>query len=127
KRLDGQINRWFCDPLFKGQYPVDMLALYGKAAPEIRGDDMKTISTPLDFRVLTTICGESSLTIRWLTISPKLAELIFPLPNGLRWAGRSTRTACMKCCLEFTKIIIQRSCTSPKTAVHYLILSLTIM
>jgi beta-glucosidase len=26
--VDGMLNRWFLDPLFKGQYPADILAIY---------------------------------------------------------------------------------------------------
>ncbi len=48
---DGVINRWFLDPLFKGTYPEDTVALYkAKGAhfsyPE---EDLKIISKPMDF------------------------------------------------------------------------------
>ena len=48
-RLDGFINRWFLDPLFKGGYPADMMALYGQDGPEVQEGDMETIAAPLDF------------------------------------------------------------------------------
>src|SRR5690606_4772388 len=35
-RFDGFFNRWYLDPLFRGHYPADMVALYEPYAPEIR-------------------------------------------------------------------------------------------
>ena len=49
RRRDGYLNRWFLDPLFKGTYPEDMLALYGELAPTVRPGDMARIAAPLDF------------------------------------------------------------------------------
>lgn len=49
KRYDGYLNRWFLDPIYKGSYPEDMLALYGDKAPEIRAQDLEHISTKTDF------------------------------------------------------------------------------
>lgn len=42
-------NRWFLDPIFKGQYPADRLALLPDAQPPIADGDMQLISQPLDF------------------------------------------------------------------------------
>jgi len=49
KKYDGYLNRWFLDPIYKGFYPEDMLALYGDKAPEIRTEDLEHISTKIDF------------------------------------------------------------------------------
>lgn len=49
KRYDGYLNRWFLDPIYKGSYPEDMLALYGDELPEIRTKDLERISTKIDF------------------------------------------------------------------------------
>jgi len=49
RRFDGQLNRWFLDPIFKGSYPEDMIALYGEAAPQVQSGDMELISTEIDF------------------------------------------------------------------------------
>ncbi|AEM77895.1 GH1 family beta-glucosidase [Thermoanaerobacter wiegelii] len=49
---DGFSNRWFLDPIFKGNYPEDMMELYSKIIGEfdfIREGDLKTISVPIDF------------------------------------------------------------------------------
>jgi beta-glucosidase len=49
QRQDGFANRWFLDPVFKGEYPQDMWELVGAAAPRVFEGDMETISRPLDF------------------------------------------------------------------------------
>jgi len=49
KRYDGYLNRWFLEPIYKGSYPEDMLALYGNKAPEIQAQDLERISTKTDF------------------------------------------------------------------------------
>ncbi|WP_434577399.1 GH1 family beta-glucosidase [Thermoanaerobacterium thermosaccharolyticum] len=48
---DGFQNRWFLDPIFKGEYPKDMLELFGKYAKTdfITDGDLKRISQKLDF------------------------------------------------------------------------------
>ena len=47
-RYDGFMNRWFLDALYRGQYPEDMVRLYGDAMPEIAPGDMELISQPTD-------------------------------------------------------------------------------
>jgi beta-glucosidase len=47
-RIDGYMNRWFLDPLYRGHYPEDMTRLYGDDAPEIAPGDMALISQPTD-------------------------------------------------------------------------------
>jgi len=51
RRVDGNANRLYLDPLFSGSYPDDMLEHY---APEsdfsfVRDGDLDTISAPVDF------------------------------------------------------------------------------
>ncbi len=46
---DGKLLRWYADPLFKGQYPADVLAHLGADAPRIEAGDLQTINTPMDF------------------------------------------------------------------------------
>ncbi len=46
---DGQLNRWFLDPLFGRGYPEDMLAFYGDTIPAVEPGDMEVIAAPLDF------------------------------------------------------------------------------
>ena len=48
---DGFFNRWFLDPLFRAEYPADMLALYEQIGtrPDVHPGDMATIAVPIDF------------------------------------------------------------------------------
>lgn len=56
RRLDGQFNRWFLDPLFRGAYPADVVEDVRRvdagavAALEAatRDGDLATIATPID-------------------------------------------------------------------------------
>lgn len=52
RRADGYLNRWFADPILKGSYPADMVALYrekGVVLPEFRPEDLALMSQKLDF------------------------------------------------------------------------------
>jgi beta-glucosidase len=46
---DGFGNRWFLDPIFRGEYPVDVLERFGERMPAIEPRDLGIISTPIDF------------------------------------------------------------------------------
>ena len=51
-RADGNLNRWFIDPLLKGRYPEDMLDWYAKkgvALPPFDQDEIALMSQKLDF------------------------------------------------------------------------------
>ncbi|MFL6012501.1 MAG: GH1 family beta-glucosidase [Gaiellaceae bacterium] len=48
-RVDGETNRWFLDPIFRGSYPADLLERNELAAPSVRDGDLDAISAPLDF------------------------------------------------------------------------------
>ncbi len=47
--FDGFFNRWFLEPLVKGEYPEDMWEVYGADVPEVQTDDLERIGAPLDF------------------------------------------------------------------------------
>ena len=52
QRLDGHMNRWFLDPIFRGSYPTDMLEHYGRMFgpfDAVRDGDLETIAQPIDF------------------------------------------------------------------------------
>jgi beta-glucosidase len=56
RRFDGQFNRWYLDPLFRGGYPADAIDdrirrghLKGTDLPFVLEGDLETISTRLDF------------------------------------------------------------------------------
>ncbi len=48
-RRDGEDNRWFLDPIFRGSYPADLLDRNELVAPHVRDGDLEAISAPLDF------------------------------------------------------------------------------
>ncbi|HSQ59982.1 MAG TPA: GH1 family beta-glucosidase [Acidobacteriota bacterium] len=54
--VDGSMNRWYLDPLFRGRYPDDAIAermrrghLESARLPFVREGDMRVIATPVDF------------------------------------------------------------------------------
>ena len=49
KRWEGCQNRWYLDPIYRGEYPKDMLEVYGELAPKVHSGDMETIMEPLDY------------------------------------------------------------------------------
>src|SRR5919202_1816508 len=48
-RVDGEGNRWFLDPIFRGAYPADLLERNELAAGVVRDGDLAAIAAPLDF------------------------------------------------------------------------------
>ncbi|WP_395702267.1 GH1 family beta-glucosidase [Aquabacterium sp.] len=46
---DARNRRWYTDPLFKGQYPEEVLAELGADAPAMQPGDLAAIATPIDF------------------------------------------------------------------------------
>jgi beta-glucosidase len=48
-RVDGEGNRWFLDPIFRGTYPADLLERNELVAPYISDGDLDAISVPIDF------------------------------------------------------------------------------
>ncbi len=47
--LDGKHHRWFLDPIFRGEYPADVVARLGDFLPDVRPGDLEIISRPLDY------------------------------------------------------------------------------
>jgi beta-glucosidase len=48
-RLDGEGNRWFLDPVFRGAYPADLLERIELVTPLVEDGDLEAISAPIDF------------------------------------------------------------------------------
>jgi len=48
-RVDGEGNRWFLDPIFRGSYPADLLDRNELVAPLLQDGDLETIAAPIDF------------------------------------------------------------------------------
>jgi beta-glucosidase len=49
RTMDGINNRWFLDPVFRGEYPADTVDALAEYMPDIRAGDMQTIAAPIDF------------------------------------------------------------------------------
>ena len=49
QREDGRLVRWYMDPLFKAEYPQDVLDFLGADAPRVEPGDMACIATPMDY------------------------------------------------------------------------------
>ncbi len=47
--VDGEGNRWFLDPIFRGAYPADLLERNELVEPFVQAGDLEAISAPLDF------------------------------------------------------------------------------
>ncbi len=69
QRCDGNLNRLFLDPLFRGAYPPDMLEHYSAQRPGfsvIRDADLDVIATPIDhlginFYTPRTVCAPTRM------------------------------------------------------------------
>jgi beta-glucosidase len=51
-RMDGHLNRWFLDPVLRGEYPHDMVDLYERRCGPfdwIEDGDMAVVAEPTDF------------------------------------------------------------------------------
>jgi beta-glucosidase len=48
-QVDGEANRWFLDPIFRGVYPADLLERQLLVAPHVRDGDLEAIAAPIDF------------------------------------------------------------------------------
>src|SRR5207249_1137090 len=49
RRVDGNHNRWFLDPLYGRGYPADMLEHYGGYFAPPPAEDLAVIAAPTDF------------------------------------------------------------------------------
>ena len=49
RELDGSVNRWFLDPIFRGRYPADVVDRFRVSMPAIADDDLPAIAAPIDF------------------------------------------------------------------------------
>jgi len=46
---DGFFNRWFLDPVLRGEYPADMWEAYGEDVPDVQEGDLARIAEAIDF------------------------------------------------------------------------------
>ncbi len=78
--IDGQFNRWFLDPLFRGYYPKDIVEEYGEIDPDAKNafdaavlpGDLDVISSP--FEILGINYYQGSVVTAQQDLSPELAD-----------------------------------------------------
>lgn len=77
RRIDGQFNRFFLDPIFRGEYPADLLEDVGPLGLDavIRPGDLEIISAPIDALGVNYYHGES------VSVHPAPAELTTAAPS----------------------------------------------
>lgn len=96
KRFDGVVNRWYCEPVFKGSYPQDTFDFFAgllrnKNFLSAQDGDMKTIQTPIDFlgvnyytRIVVGIGTDIPLFIRFQPPQLETTEMGWEVyPQGL--------------------------------------------
>ncbi|MCD0157521.1 GH1 family beta-glucosidase [Deinococcus sp. 6GRE01] len=49
RHADGRLNRWFLDPLLRGEYPADTWEDVVADAPPVQDGDLRLIAAPMDF------------------------------------------------------------------------------
>jgi beta-glucosidase len=46
--IDGFRNRWYLDPLFRGEYPADIAEHFAASLPHVADGDLEAIAVPID-------------------------------------------------------------------------------
>jgi beta-glucosidase len=79
--IDGLQNRLFLDPIFKGEYPEDVLARFGRICDLslIHPEDLEIISAPIDL-----------LGVNYYTRHTVTSALSSPAGASLEWVGAET-------------------------------------
>lgn len=72
---DGWFNRWFLDPVFKGEYPADMVELLAPALEGIDLSAVKAAAQPMDFLGVNFY---TRAVVRWDDASPLKFENVDP-------------------------------------------------
>jgi beta-glucosidase len=86
RRIDGQFNRFFLDPIFRGAYPEDVLADVAHLGFEkyIQPGDLEAISTPIDALGVNYYHGEAvsvhPVAVQMSTAAPSQRPKRSPFP-----------------------------------------------
>jgi len=96
RRIDGQFNRFFLDPIFRGEYPADLLAdLSGLGLEKyVQPGDLEIISTPIDALGVNYYHGEAlsshPVEKQMSTAAPseRPKRSPFPAAEGIYWHQR---------------------------------------
>jgi len=96
RRIDGQFNRFFLDPIFRGSYPVDLLADVAGHGFEsvVKPGDLEIISTPIDALGVNYYHGElvsghpTTQTMSTAAPSERPKRSPFPAADNVHWQLR---------------------------------------
>ncbi|SDG45325.1 GH1 family beta-glucosidase [Microbacterium pygmaeum] len=97
RRIDGQFNRWFLDPIFQAAYPQDIFDEIADDAlrAAIRPGDLETIATPIDTLGVNYYHGEyvggtppAVPPIGGEAPTDRRGESPFPSSEGIFWHER---------------------------------------
>ncbi|WP_431797540.1 GH1 family beta-glucosidase [Microbacterium kunmingense] len=103
RRIDGQFNRWFLDPIFRQSYPADIVADIERVAPEAaaalaeatRPGDLEVIGTPIDTLGVNYyhgeyVGGQPPLVPPPAGDAPTVRRIASPFPSseGIFWHER---------------------------------------
>ena len=122
RRIDGQFNRFFTDPIFRGEYPADVRADLAHIDWEkyIQPGDLEIISAPIDALGVNYYHGEA------LSASPAVREMStaapserpkrspFPAPEGIFWHLRDLPLTAMD--WEVQPEGLTRRCVASRTS-----------
>jgi beta-glucosidase len=103
RRIDGQFNRVFLDPIFRGHYPEDLLRDVAAHGFEkyVQPGDLAVISAPIDALGVNYYHGESvsshpaPSTIRNEAPSERAKRSPFPAAEGVHWHPRGLPVTAM--------------------------------
>ncbi len=103
RRIDGQFNRFFLDPVFRGEYPADVLADVAHLGfdERVHDGDLDIISSPIDVLGVNYYHGEAvsahpspaAITTQAPSERPKRSP--YPAADGVHWHRRDLPVTAM--------------------------------
>ncbi|MDP3207568.1 MAG: family 1 glycosylhydrolase, partial [Rhodoglobus sp.] len=105
RRIDGQFNRWFLDPIFRGEYPADVLQDVAGLGFDsvVQPGDLAIISTPIDSLGVNYYHGElvganppAGQIMSTAAPSARPKRSPFPAAAGVHWHLRDLPVTAMK-------------------------------
>lgn len=93
RRIDGQVNRWFLDPVFEGHYPVDIVEDFRRVDPSavealeaaIHTGDLNKIAAPIDSFGINYYHGEYLLGREIPEQRVGVVTSPYPDTDGIGW------------------------------------------
>lgn len=105
RRIDGQHNRWFLDPIFRGAYPADIvddLGALGVSVP-VHDGDLAAIATPIDALGVNYYHGDAvsghpftGTPLAPAAPSERPKRSPFPADEGVHWHPRGLPVTAMQ-------------------------------